>query len=154
MDPYPQDVAKFQRAVVTAVSLSCLLTMDYVPKSKPPKIEEMTRNELPRILSILPDAGSSLAMSFKCPNPAMLLKDVTARITDLSKATDIMHDHGHQDMVFSALQYIRKPPTATAARIQKITRTVAKVLEVPIPNDFDDFVGDAYEAVHGMLIRV
>jgi hypothetical protein len=150
---------KFQRAVVTSVSLSCLLTMDYVPKAKPPSVDYMVKQELARVLSVVnktqrypPELAFELDRGF-APNPVDLLRRVTHRILDLEEASREIIDHGHEDMVFSALQYTRKPPTATDARIKRITKEVAAVLKVEIPDDFDTLIGDVYDATHSMLIR-
>jgi hypothetical protein len=141
---------EFQRALVTSVALSCLLTMDYVPGSKPPKIEEMVQHELPRILNIVP----GITVPPFTTDPAALLASCMSAITDFARAANLVISHGHEDMVFSALQYMRKPPTATAKRIRTMTQRVAKILKIPIPAGFEDFVGDAYEESHRSLVRV
>ena len=149
----------FHKAVVTSVSLSCLLTMDYVPKSKPPSVEYMVKHELARVLWVVnktqrypPDIAFELDRGYT-PDPVDLLNRVTQAIPNLDQASREILDHGHEDMVFSALQYTRKPPTATNARIKKITGEVAAVLDVEIPDDFDTLIGDVYDATHSMLIR-
>lgn len=150
---------KFHKAVVTSVSLSCLLAMDYVPRSKPPSAEYMVTHELARVLSIV-DKKQRLPLPLAqeldrgyTSDPADLLKRVTRVIPNLEDATQEILFHGHEDMVFSALQYTRKPPTATDARIKSITKDVAAVLDVEIPDDFDTLIGDVYDATHSMLIR-
>jgi hypothetical protein len=150
---------EFQYAVVSSVALSCLLTMDFVPGSKPPPIHEMVRHELPRVLDVVSKTQRLGPVDVELhrgytDDPATLLVEVTRHIGDFPKATRAVLDHGHEDMVFSALQYTRKPPTATESRLQKVTRDVAVALKVDIPNEFHEFVGDAYDIVHGSIIKV
>jgi len=148
----------FRQAVVKSVALSCLLTMDFVPRSKPPPVEDMVKHELPRVLKtvtkrqVLGPIERELAdYTF---DPASLLQRVTDVVKNFDKATEDVTEHGHKDMVYSALTYTRKPPTATCDRISKMTSDVANVLGVNIPNDFNDRVGEMYDTAHGMLIRV
>jgi hypothetical protein len=133
--------------------------MDYVPRSKPPSVEYMVKQELARVLSVVnktqrlpPDITFELIDRGYTPDPVDLLRRVTKAVPDLESASREILDHGHKDMVFSALQYTRKPPTATNARILKITKDVADILQVEIPDDFDTLIGDVYDATHSMLI--
>ena len=148
-----------ERAIVSSVALSCLLAMDYVPKAKPPPIEEMIRNELPHVLAtILQVETLGLALEGEmrhgtCADPADLLRRVAAAVRDPAKAAMQVLEHGHRDMVFSALMYTRKPPTASSRRIERMTRDVARVLQVDVPDEFDGFIGDMYDATHGVLVR-
>lgn len=149
----------FHRSVVTSVSLSCLLSMDYVPGCKPPPVAEMVSIELPRVLSVITRKQHLGGVEVElrqgvCADPAGLLKRVTDAVKDLTEASTLVLDHGHEDMVFSALQYTRKPPTATCARIKNISKEVASILQVDIPDNFDEFLGDVYDTTHGMLTRV
>jgi hypothetical protein len=149
----------FQRAVVKSVALSCLLTLDFVSKSRPPPIKEMVANELPRVLGVLdPDVISLAGLRLDGPatDPADLLAQVTDRLIVAKKVwpgADIVEKQGHVDPVFSAVHFYRKPPTATERRIQDYTMGVARVLNVAIDDAFDDDVGQAYDAAHTMLVR-
>lgn len=150
---------EFQYAVVSSVALSCLLTMDFVPRSKPPPVAEMVKHELPRVLNVVAKTQRLGPVEVElhtgyCADPAELLVNVTRSVSDYVKATKDVLNHGHEDMVLSALQYSRKPPTATESRLQQMTRDVAVALKVDIPDGFHEFIGDAYDTVHGALIRV
>ena len=83
-----------------------------------------------------------------------LLRRVCEAVTDLDKAVAAVREHGHEDMALSVLQYMRKPPTASAERIRRVTAEVAEALGVDIPDTLHEQIGDAYDATHGMLIRV
>ena len=149
----------FCQDVVKSVALSCLLSMDFVPKSKPPPIAEMVKHELPRVLSTITKTQSLGAVEVElrhpvCADPVLLLKQTTKAITNFDLAREAVTDHGHEDTVLSALRYSGKPPTATCDRIADITRKVALVLEVDVPNDFDERIGEAYDSTHtGMITR-
>jgi len=150
---------EFRYAVVSSVALSCLLTMDFVPNSKPPPTEDMVKHELPRVLEIVAKTQRLGPVEVElrtgyCSDPAELLIKVTRNVSEYAKATEAVLNHGHEDMVLSALQYSRKPPTATESRLRKMTRDVAMALHVDIPDGFHEFIGDAYDTVHGALIRV
>jgi hypothetical protein len=148
----------FRQDVVKSVALSCLLAMDYVPGSKPPPIAEMVSHELPRVLStvqkVQPLGPVEHELTAPTADPVGLLQRVVEKITDFGRARDVVIDHGHEDMVFSALRYTRKPPTATCNRIRRTARQVAKVLCVDIPDDFDERIGEMYDVAHGMLVKV
>jgi hypothetical protein len=150
---------EFQCAVVSSVALSCLLTMDFVPKSKPPPTADMVKHELPRVLDVVTKTQRLGPVEVElqrgyCADPAELLLRVSQSVSDYAKATKAVLEHGHEDMVLSALQYSRKPPTATESRLQIMTRDVAVALNVDVPPGFHDFVGDSYDIVHGNLLRV
>lgn len=147
----------FRRSVVKSVSLACLLTLDFVPGAKRPPVEEMVAFELPKVLRAAREHLGPLAVEIqahRAADPADLLARATAAIVDHAAASALIIEHGHEDFVFSAMQYMRKPPTATSRRIQKMTHKVAAVLDVPVPEDFDDLVGDMYDVAHGMLVKV
>lgn len=149
----------FRRAVVTSVALCCLLARDYVPGARPPPVAEMVARELPRVLKTVTrtqflggvevDLDAPIA-----PNPSDLLRRVTEAITDFPKASAAVMDHGHEDLVFAALRYTGKPPSATDRRIQKITVAVATALGVDITDAFHQHVGNVYDVAHSMLIRI
>lgn len=150
---------RFHKAVVTSVSLSCLLSMDFVPHSKPPPVHKMVECELPRVLGVIARKQRLGGIEIElhratCDDPADLLRRVTDAIKDLDAATTAVIEHGHEDMVFSVMHYMRKPPTATQERIAKISREVAKTLGVEVPREFDAIVGDAYDAAHSHIVRV
>jgi len=149
---------RFRQDVVKSVALSCLLTMDFVPKSRPPPIAEMVQHELPRILSTIAKTQSLGAVEVElrhavCADPVGLLEQTTTAITNFDLARDAVTDHGHEDMVLSALRYSGKPPTATCDRIAEITRKVARVLKVDVPDDFDERIGEAYDKTHTGMVR-
>lgn len=150
---------QFTRAVVSSVTLSCLLSMDFVPNSKPPPTIEMVQMELPRVLSVITrtcNLGMALERELNgfCSDPADLLRRTTAAVKDHDAAARQILEHGHVDGLFATLMYTRKPPTATSRRITKYTRDVAEVLQVDVPEELDAFIGDIYEATHGMLVKV
>ena len=148
----------FHRDVVKSVALSCLLSMDFVPGAKPPPADEMVRHELPRVLRTVAQTQVlgpvELELGQYTANPVDLLRRVTERITDFPKASEAVITQGHLDTVFSAMMYMRKQPTATCNRIRRVTRDVAAALEVDVPDDFDERIGEMYDATHGMLLRV
>ena len=154
-----QQASPFKRDVVQSVAMSCLLAMDYVPNSKPPPLREMVSRELPRVLScILKTQGLGgveveLHRDF-CDDPAGLLERVEQALRDVEAARNVVRNEGHHDAIFSAVSYMRKAPTATCARIEKISRGVARELGVAVPEDFDQRVGDAYDEIYGALMRV
>lgn len=147
----------FRQAVVKSVTLSCLLTIDFVPGAKRPPVEEMVARELPKVLRVAREHLGPLALDIQAhiaTDPADLLARATEAIIDHKAASNLIIEHGHEDFVFSALQYARKPPTATSRRIQRLTHEVAAALGVSVPKDFDDLVGDMYDLAHGMIIKV
>lgn len=143
---------RFRQNVVASVAVSCLLTMDYVPNSKPPDTREMVQNELPRILNLAP----GISVPPFSTDPAALLESCVSKLSDdeLTRASALVLAHGHEDMVFSALQYMRKPPTATSARIRRMTRAVSQILNVEIPDTYGSFIGDLYVGIHKSLIKI
>lgn len=155
---YPSET--FTKAVVSSVTLSCLLSMDFVPNSKPPPVKEMVQMELPRVLSVImrtQNLGIQLERELHaglCSDPADLLKRVSEAVKDHRAAAQEILERGHVDSVFSTLMYTRKPPTATSRRITKYTKDVAEVLGVDVPEELDAFIGDIYESTHGMLVKV
>lgn len=147
----------FREAVVKSVALSCLLARDYVPQGAPPPTAEMVAHELPRVLHTLSAIQSTVGMGLEAlvaTDPPALLEATAARVVDVRRATALIIERGHQDMVYSAMTYMHKPPLATARRIQKVTMEVARCLGVDVSDDFDDGVGDMYDNAHGMLMRV
>ncbi len=149
---------RFRQAVVQSVALSCLLTMDFVPGTQSPPAEEMVSHELPRVLHVVTKTqflgGVEAELHTMTHDPAGLLERVTAAVKDVDAACKIVTSSGHRDMVYSALSYMRKPPMATRTRIARMTRSVAEILGVNVPCDFDESVGDMYDAAHGTMIRV
>lgn len=151
---------QFRRDVVSSVTLNCLFVMDFVPRSKPPPVADMVAHELPTVLSAVcktqnlgPDVEAKLR-GYAAADPAKLLDEACAAIKDVDKARREVVERGHDDMVFSALTYSRKPPTATNERIRRLTRQVAEILNVRIPDGFDDRVGETYDYLHGTIVRV
>ena len=148
----------FHRDVVKSVALSCLLSMDFVPGAKPPPTAEMVRHELPRVLRTVAQTQVlgpvELELGNYTSDPVDLLKRVTERVTDFEKARDAVVAHGHHDTVFSAMMYMRKQPTATCNRIRRVTKDVAAALDVDVTDDFEERIGEIYDATHGMLMRV
>jgi hypothetical protein len=153
------EAAAFRLDVVTSVALSCLLTMDFVPASRPPPISEMVGHELPRVLETVARTQRLGGVEIElrravCDDPARLLDDVVRAIGDFPKARDAVIQQGHVDSVFSALRYTGKPPTATERRIEDMTRRVAAALRVDIPEMFDARIGDAYDATYRSITKV
>lgn len=151
----------FQKAVVRSVTLSLLLASDYVPDSTPPPIRELVSMELPRVLGTLMrqenlglDIESQLQAMFTT-TPKDLLQSVCGRLRDFEKATALITERGHHDMVFESLLYSRKPPTATEDRIAETTQYVAKILGVTIdPEEQIEYVGTQYEQIHYHIVKV
>lgn len=154
------DVALFQRAVVRSVTLSILLASDYVPKSTPPPVRELVSMELPRVLGTIMrqenlglDIEPQLQAMFT-PTPKELLRLVCGRVRDVKKATSLITERGHHDMVFDSLMYSRKPPTATEERIAETTQEVAECLGVAMDADEQiERVGSQYEQIHYQIVR-
>lgn len=153
------EAAAFRLDVVTSVTLSCLLTMDFCPASRPPPIAEMVGHELPRVLETVTRTQrlGGVEVDLRravCDDPARLLDDVVRAIGDFPKARDAIIQQGHVDSVFSALRYTGKAPTATEDRIAKTTRRVAAVLGVNLPEAFQDRVGNVYETTYRSITRI
>jgi len=159
MELEPTEAAAFRLDVVTSVTLSCLLTMDFVPASRPPPIAEMVNHELPRVLETVARTQrlGGVEVDLRravCDDPIRLLDDVVSAIRDFPKARDAVSQLGHVDSVFSALRYTGKPPTATEDRIAVMTRRVAAVLGVNLPDEFQDLVGNVYETTYRSIARI
>lgn len=152
------EAAAFRLDVVTSVTLSILLTMDFVPASRPPPIAEMVGHELPRVLETVTRTqrlgGVEVDLRRFCDDPVRLLDDVVSAIRDFPQARDAVCQLGHVDSVFSALRYTGKAPTATEDRIAVMTRRVAAVLGVNLPDDYQDRVGNVYETTYRSITRI
>lgn len=150
----------FRRDVVSSVTLNCLFAMDFVPRAKPPPPSEMVARELPTVLSAVCTSQNlgldveAKLRGFATADPAELLNEVCAAVRDVEKARRDVVERGHDDMVFSVLTYSRKPPTATEDRIRRMTRQVADILQVRIPDEFYERVGETYDHLHGSIVRV
>lgn len=150
----------FRKAVAQSVALSILLVSDYVPRSKPPPVSELVERELPRVLATVmrvENLGLDLERHLTvavCSNPQKLLADVCQALQNVPEAIRAIRDHGHHDMVFDALRYTRKQPTATVDSLEAVTKEVANCLGVEWDEKDVDRLGDQYDSIHYQIIKV
>lgn len=156
----------FTKAVIESVAVSVLLTRDFVPRSKPPKVSYQVQMELPRVLEVaLRAPGAPMHLVQETLPPKRSFDAFVKAVKALPQSERIFADmaarvqrQGHVDPVLGAIGYHRKPPTADIDTIADVQDQVAKCLlsknhAVDIAGDLD--VGLAYDNAHrGLLLTV
>ena len=158
--------APFAREVVRSVALSALLSMDFAPTSRPPPIDELVANELPRVLAApirtvqgLRTALGAYVVELEAPpwdvDAGAMLRGYLAKIeTDprlLQRATAFVAANGHRDFVFEVLKRSHKPATASTRRIDRITKAVGDELRVQVVARDVEL---AYAAAHAEIVAL
>lgn len=146
-----------KRAIVESVTLSCLLTIDYVNGAKHPPIEEMVRNELPGVLRAIMQV-ENLGLDIEreillpiCSDPKALVSRVVQAVTRHTDAIDALKTSGHCDLVFGAMKYMRRIPQSDEEDIDELTEEISKILGC---DGNPDAVIQAYTEVHTSLIKI
>ena len=158
---------EFKNNVAIAVSLAILLWKDATPSTPFPKIVELVKIELGRILSHrhvlaeipwlqqrLSPLQHDLSSEPWNVDPPVLIDNYIALLTnpmELELVGQMIRDISHADPAFDMIRRQGRRPSATAESMILTARGVAKALDIDVSETIENGLRQRYRALYSQL---